>query len=321
MKKPARLSTLAFAALLSTVATPALATGTIAGTLIENTAEATYASGAGSISVRSNTVTIKVDELLDVVVAANAANQPSPDKAIFAFDVTNTGNGPEAFNIVIDTDVAGNEFQLLIDLIVIDDGDGVYEPGIDTVLPAGSPLPVMSPDQSIRIFVITSLPEGATDGQSSTIELKAEAVTGTGAPGTNFPGQGEGGGDAVVGTTNAVAIAPSGVKASLATVSLVKSATIVDPFGGAQPLPGATVTYSIVADVVGSGTVSDLHVIDAIPAGTTYSAGSLVLDGKSLTDGADGDAGKASQEAGIDVSFGDVAGGNSFALTFKVKIN
>ncbi len=47
----------------------AQAAGVLAGTLIENTASATYSSGTASGSVSSNTVTVKVDELLDVAVA------------------------------------------------------------------------------------------------------------------------------------------------------------------------------------------------------------------------------------------------------------
>ena len=42
----------------------AQAAGVLAGTLIENTASATYSSGTASGSVSSNTVTVKVDEAI-----------------------------------------------------------------------------------------------------------------------------------------------------------------------------------------------------------------------------------------------------------------
>ena len=58
--------------------------------------------------------------------------------------------------------------------------------------------------------------------------------------------------------------------ASLATVTLTKSATISDPYGGANPVPGAIVTYAIVAHVAGTGTATGLAVNDPFPAGTTY---------------------------------------------------
>jgi hypothetical protein len=52
--------------LTAPLAGTAHATGVLAGTLIENTATATYQTGAGTGSVTSNKVTVKVDELLDV---------------------------------------------------------------------------------------------------------------------------------------------------------------------------------------------------------------------------------------------------------------
>ena len=75
------------------------ATGVSAGTLIQNTASATYTSGASGGTVTSNTVSIKVDELLNVAVAGltttpAVAGQTS---AVLEYSITNTGNGPEAF--------------------------------------------------------------------------------------------------------------------------------------------------------------------------------------------------------------------------------
>jgi hypothetical protein len=52
------------------LASPSYAAGTPAGTAIVNTATATYdLPGGGTGTVTSNTVTLKVDELIDVAVA------------------------------------------------------------------------------------------------------------------------------------------------------------------------------------------------------------------------------------------------------------
>ena len=59
---------------------------------------------------------------------------------------------------------------------------------------------------------------------------------------------------------------------------------------------------------------------DAIPAGTTYQAGTLKLQGAALTDASDGDQGVASA-SGIDVNLGTVTGGNTRTVSFDVKIN
>ena len=50
------------------LAAPAQAGGVTAGTLIENTAIASYDEGGVPRSVNSNTVTVRVDELLDVTL-------------------------------------------------------------------------------------------------------------------------------------------------------------------------------------------------------------------------------------------------------------
>ncbi len=152
------------------------------------------------------------------------------------------------------------------------------------------------------------------------MSLLAEAVTGTGAPGTAFAGQGAGGGNAIVGSTGANATATGSLSVGITDVDLIKSATVRDPFGGTGIVPGATITYAIRAEVRGSGSVSDLVVTDAAPADTTYVAGSLKLDGATLTDAADADAGRSST-SGISVDLGTVSGGSSRTVTFQVTID
>lgn len=315
----------AIALAITALAAPQLAhaTGVSAGTLIENTASATYTSGTASGTVQSNTVTVRVDELLDVAVAGLTSTPASAGSgtAVLAYSITNTGNGPEAFNVVVNPAVAGNQFDATVQQVVIDsNGNGTYEPGVDTVLPSGSPTPSIAADGSLTVFVIVALPTTATDGQTSQVELTASAVTGTGTPGTAFAGQGAGGGDAVVGASGADDNAFDSLIATLATVSLTKAASIADPFGGSQPVPGAVVTYTLTATVNGSGQVENLHVTDAYPAGTTYETGTLNLNAAALTDAADADAGTASG-TGIDVNLGTVPGGTTKVVKFNVKIN
>jgi uncharacterized repeat protein (TIGR01451 family) len=300
------------------------AAGVLAGTLIENTATATYKTGSGTGTVTSNKVTVKVDELLDVAVAtlstapATATNSP----AVLIYSVTNSGNGPEAFNLAADPRISGNAFDALIKSVVLDsNNNGVYDPGVDTVLTAGAlATPVLAPDRSVKVFVLANLPADATDAETSQVRLTATAQTGSGTPGTSFAGKGEGGGDAVVGLTTASDNALAALVASLANITLTKSAKILDPFGTAKPVPGAVVTYSLAAKVTGSGSLDGLHVTDAIPAGTTYVPGSLKLDAAALTDAADTDAGTGGAD-GIDVTLGKITGGTTKTVVFAVKIN
>ncbi len=298
------------------------ATGVTAGTLIQNTASATYTSGAASGTVTSNTVSIKVDELLNVAVAGLTTTPATAGSGnvVLEYSITNTGNGPEAFKVTVNPAVAGNAFDATVQSIVVDNGNGIYEPGVDMVLAPGAATPLIAADGALKIFVIVSLPATATDGQTSQVRLTADAATGTGTAGTVFAGQGDGGGDAVVGSTTASDNATDTLVASLAVVALAKSALVVDPFGGSQPVPGAVVTYTLTAAVSGSGQATNLHITDIIPVGTTYQAGTLTLDASPLTDLSDTDAGMASS-SGIDVNLGTVAGGTSKTVKFNVKIN
>ncbi|MBO9623858.1 MAG: DUF11 domain-containing protein [Sphingomonas sp.] len=325
--KSGRVARRATVALISFAATgfvsAAHAEGIQAGTVIVNKATASYNTGTSTSTVESNEVQVRVDELIDVAVASSdsSAQSASSTSAVLTYSVTNTGNGEEAFKLTANPSVAGNGFDGTVQTVAIDsNGNGIYDAGVDTVVTNGGASPLIAPDASITVFVVVALPAGATDAQTSQVRLTAEAVTGTGAPGTVFAGQGQGGGDAVDGASGGDDDALGSIVASLATVSLVKSQTVADPFGGTQPVPGAVITYTIVASVAGSGQAENLHVADVIPTGTTYQAGTLKLEGNALTDGADGDAGTASA-AGVDVALGTVTGGGTRSVSFQVKIN
>ena len=319
------VSTASIAAISAlSLAAPAYAAGTRAGTVIDNTATATYDEGGTPVEVDSNINSLTVDELLDTVVAwddgADVATTPGATGGALTFTITNTGNGEEAFLLSTVSTVGGDDYDPTGVTIVIDDGDGVYEPGIDVVYVAGAGNPVLDPDETITVFVIANTPGGLSDGDRGGVQLTAEAVTGTGAPGTSFAGQGEGGGDAVVGTTGADGEDDGYFQVAAATVSLAKSATVADPFGGTNAVPGSTITYQIVATTSGSGSLPNLAINDAIPAGTTFVPGSITLGGTTLTDAADADAGRFASN-NVSVSLGTVTGGQTRTVTFQVTID
>lgn len=322
-KAPFRLALAPLAIAAALITTPAHAGGVKAGTLIENTASATYDGGAGPVTIPSNTITVKVDELLDVTVTSRDSGPVSaaPGSAVLTFELTNTGNGPEAYTLTANPAVAGNDFDTTVNGIAVDtNGNGVYDPGVDQMLTGPATTAAIAADASLTVFVLVTIPGGVADGDQSDVSLLAEAVTGTGAPGTAFAGQGAGGGNAIVGSTGANAAATGSLSVGITDVDLIKSATVRDPFGGTGIVPGATITYAIRAEVRGSGSVSDLVVTDAAPADTTYVAGSLKLDGATLTDAADADAGRSST-SGISVDLGTVSGGSSHTVTFQVTID
>lgn len=303
--------------------TAAYADGVGAGTLIENTASATYDAGEGPITIPSNTVSVLVDEVLDVTLTSLDPGPvaATPGTAVLTFELTNTGNGPEAFSLSANPAVAGNDFDTVVDAIAIDtNGNGAYDPGVDEILTGPETTPILDADDNLTVFVIVTVPDGAADGEESDVDLQAVAVTGTGAPGTVFSGQGVDGGDAIVGASGASVNAIGSLLVGITSVDLTKSATVVDPFGGSSAVPGSVITYTIVASVTGSGSLSDLVVSDETPDGTTYVPNSLALDSTGLSDASDGDAGEA-DAAGISVDLGTVAGGSTHSVTFDVTID
>lgn len=316
------IPSLALALAGAAFAAPAAATGVPAGALIENTATATYTDNAIAQSVNSNTVTLKVDEVIDVAAASQESGPVSATTtAVLRFKVTNTGNGPEAFTLTANPAVTGNAFNATVTGLAVDvNANGVYDAGVDTALTNGATSQVLAADGPLDVLVLVSIPANAAANATSRVELTATATTGVGAAGTLFTGAGVNGGDAVIGASTGAATAQATLTVSKTTVTLVKSATIADPFGGARPVPQAIITYSIVANVSGAGAATGLTISDAIPAGTTYRPGTLTLEGAALTDAADADAGLGSA-TNISVSLGDVAAGGARTVTFQVRIN
>lgn len=301
------------------------AAGTPAGTDITNVAHATYDTPNGPPeTVDSNVVTIKVDELLDVSVAwrepADVVTSPAAVNQIVSYTVTNGGNGQEAFTLGT-VQAGGGDFDPTVTSIVLDtNGNGSYDPGVDTVYVAGSNDPDLAPDQSAVVFVLSTIPAGAADGNRGRIDLTATSKTGTGTAGTTFAGAGEGGGNAVVGLTTAKAQDEAWYAVHKASLAFVKSATVADPFGGTTQGPGSTITYTLTATVSGTGSLANVGVADPIPTGTTYKAGSLTLDAATLSDADDADAGKFTGSA-VAVSLGTMAAGSSKTVKFQVKID
>lgn len=297
--------------------------GVLAGTLIENTASATFEGSSGTVTVDSNTVSVKVDELLDVAVVSSDSGSVATSRgnAVLTFEITNTGNGPEAFLLTALAAVSGNDFDTTIDNIALDtNGNGSYDPGVDEILTGSVATPELAADGKVTVFVLVTVPAEANDADTSKVELRAKAVTGTGSPGTVFAGQGAGGSDAVVGATQADAAATGSLLVGVTEVTLTKSAMVRDPFGGTGIVPGATITYTILARVSGSGSVADLIVRDAAPADTSYIAGTLAVDGTPLTDASGDDTGEASGGA-VSVDLGTVSGGSEHSVTFDVIID
>ena len=312
-------------AIATAFATPALhAAGTPAGTPIQNTASATYDDGGSTITVDSNTVTLVVDEILDIAVTSadpgDIAVSPGETNSVLSYTVTNGGNGPEPALLTGDPNIAGDDFDPDAISIYIDtDGNGNYDAGTDALYDPTNP-PVLAADETITVFILGDIPAGAADAERSEVSLTATAATGSGTPGTVFAGQGEGGANAVVGSTGATDVDSGFYLVVDADLDLTKTAIVADQFGGTSQIPGATITYRLTSEATGSGSLANVVITDAIPTDTTYVSDSITLDGAALTDIADADAGSF-DGTGITVNLGTVAAGTTNIVEFQVVID
>ncbi len=273
-----------------------LAAGTAAGTVIENTAQVSFDVGGTSLSLNSNTVSITVDERIDVLVTLQSPQvlvAVGDANRSLLFRVTNNGNGGEGFALAIDSTLGGDDFDPVpaVPSIYFDnDASGDFNAGDVAYTPGGND-PQLLADGFVDILLVNDIPPGVNNGEIGLSQLTAMSQTGTGAAGDVFAGLGEGGGDAVIGTSGGLASDSGEYLVSDVAVSIVKSVIVADPFGGAQPVPGATLTYSVVVQVTNSGTASNSTVNDPIPVNTSYVPNSINLNGAPMTDAIDGDAG------------------------------
>lgn len=275
----------------------AQAAGTPVGTVIENTASINYDLAGTPLSLQSNTTTLTVAERINVtttllspqtLVSANDAG------VALLFSVTNTGNGNEAFQLLIESIIAGDDFDPVpsVPAIYFDtDNSGDFNVG-DVAYVPGSNDPLLAADESVNVFIVNDIPAGVANGEIGQSQLTAQSVTGTGAPGTVFANQGDGGVNAVIGSTGGEDSDIGEYLVSDVLLSLVKSQVVVDPNGGAEPIPGATLTYTISAEVQSAGVATGSVISDDIPTFTTYAPGSITLNGLALSDAIDADAGE-----------------------------
>ena len=121
----------------------ARAAGAPAGAAISNTAQVSYTVGAAAATTASNTVTLTVAEILDVLVTVQTPTvtvSPAALGQALLFRVTNTGNGSETFRLSMTSVLGGDDFDPTpaTPAIYFDtDGSGTLTPA-DTPYTAGS---------------------------------------------------------------------------------------------------------------------------------------------------------------------------------------
>lgn len=321
---------IAFASLCSLLfSSPVLAVGTAAGVPISNTASADYVIGGSASTAISNTVTLRVDEKLDVNVTwLDAVNigvaTPDTDR-VTTFRVTNTGNGTDSYLLTVNNGSVSEQFDpVLTDIYIDSNGNDIFDAGIDTLYAPGVNDPVLAADAAQTVFVRNNIPTGLNGGDLGDTELVATSSTASGVPGTGVANAGENNTFAIIGSSGGTGNDTGTYEVAQATVALVKSVVVTDPSGGNQPVTGATLTYSITASVTGPGTATAVTITDAIPSNTSYTGGSLTLNAAALSDNADADAGDVDDTSAntVTVYLGDLTAVSPVqTISFAVTIN
>lgn len=305
------------------------AAGTPVGTVIENTASVSFDLAGSTTTVQTNTTSLTVVERVDVVVTLQsgqvlvAANDT--DRALL-FTLTNTGNGSETFTLSIDNTDSSEDFDPVASgsgIYFDTDGSGDFTVG-DQEYIAGTNDPVLAADESLDVFLVNNIPGTVVNGNLGRSQIIVISNTGTGTPGTVFAGGGDGGVDAVAGPTEGDSDATGEYIVSDVQLDVSKSQVVNDQFGGNQPIPGATITYTITVEVIGAGTATGSAVSDQIPTFTTFVSGSIQLNASPLTDAVGDDAGDydTSGAPTIVVRLGDLTAADGIqTVEFQVTID
>lgn len=320
-----------FGVLLATgvaISLPVNAAGVAPGTNITNTATVDYTVGGIGYS-GSASVSLTVDEVIDVTVTwqNGTAVQVVPnavDQALL-FRVTNPGNGSETYRLSANPNQAGNNFSPGNLRIYFDtDASGDFSVG-DVLYVPGTNDPVLASGASVDVLIVSDIPPSVSNSNVAQAKLIAASDTFTGHAGDLRAGAGDGGVDALLGSSGGKASDKGIYQVGNSPFTFTKSAKVTDPQGGSQPVPGAIILYTLKAKPTGISAVNSALVTDAIPANTTYVPGSLTLNGTALGDGTgDGDPGdfNVTTPGTITVDLGALAANASAQLiTFKVQIN
>lgn len=305
--------------------------GTTAGTQIQNTATVTYSttSGGSTISATATSNTITVQEL----ILSTLTNLESGDVAVttpettaaMKFRLTNNGNGNEAFLLNTSQPSSGDDFDVTLTNIYVDDGDGVLNTALDTIYDPSNP-PVIAPDDDIVFWVTADVPGSLGDGDQAEIRLSALSKTfsddGQNNPtiGAVVTGSGDSSTDAVSGE-NLEQVSNNFVVSNL-DVQITKTSSVNDGLGsgsGTQPIPGAEVDYTITVSVTGSGTAFGVEVVDPLPSElrlenyTDASGGIIMVNGSPRTGSASDSDGVVYDVSSneITVTVGDISAGDA----------
>src|SRR5436190_5752223 len=271
---------LALIAMLSSAHARMADGGSSAGMVISNRAEATYEDGSGaSYNAVSETVTITIAAVAGVVVTPDEtapSNTIAPhDQVTRQFRVCNTGNNPETFTLTALEVTA----PVSVSAIYFDtDNSGDVSNGDTPVHLNETVTPSIAPGACFGVLAMLNTNDAPAQ---SVVTLKLTAQSNS----TNaVNGRGQDAGTII----NAVGVGPRLTDFANPNIVPVK---LVNNVAQSVVTASADFTYSIAFRNNGDTPARNLLLADQLPAGISYVPGSLMLEGRLLSDAIDADEG------------------------------
>ncbi|WP_202128471.1 DUF7507 domain-containing protein [Paenibacillus dendrobii] len=250
---------------------------------LANSASASFTSGVFSGSSTSNVLVLPIYQaVIGAVKTANTTNATIGDTIVYTVTLTNTGNLP-AQATVIDPIPAGAVFVPNSILV-----NGVPQPGADptTGINAGSIPPGATITVSVTMQVsVQTLPPQQQLVNQATVNFTFQHPDGEILSGTSL--------------SNVLTI-----PVSSPNVSVVKSTSSIDA------VVGDIITYTIGVTNNGIESVNNVVLVDQVPAGSVFVAGSVTVDGVPRPAG--------NPNSGIQI--GILAAGATTTVTFQVQV-
>lgn len=345
-------------ALVALGASPALASGTLAGSSITNTVTVNYQVGGIAQTSTSAADTFTVDRKVAFVVAESGdmtttTVSPGQEAAVTTFQVTNQSNATLDFALAVAQVANGgsgahtgtDSFDTTnVSIYVDSNANGSYDAGTDQLV---TYLDELAPDASKTVFVLADVPLSLTNGQFSALTLTAIAHgSATAASGTvgsldavlsQTTGANTSGMDTVfadaAGATDAARDGKHSAKDDFtvytASLSITKTSRLIsDPVNlttNPKAIPGATIEYCIVvANASGSQTATNVAIADPLPSTVTYASSYGTFLNGTVTGGncdENGTAGGSFASNTVSGTLASVAGGETKTLRFRATIN
>ena len=295
--------------------------GTVAGTVVINSADLRYIMDSKEHNETSNIDKFVIDYIIDLDISWQDSSHiivGSGDKGVvLTFLLTNLGNGEDTFTLGYEHN-ASNSFDPAPEhvLLYLDtDGSGVFDISLDT--PIAGDINITA-DHNVTLFVVADIPDtNDTNYTNSELSYDGISVKSTSQPSV-LPDRADVV-DAVVRTGESVAMGIYEIREfwfdSSKFVRIISDDNLTHT--------GSILHYTILLRLRGETSgkrVKSVVVTDMIPDGSSYLLDSLRLDGKLLTDIVDGDEGDTNSTH-IRVSVGEIVEDDNHTVEFEVMVD